>query len=138
MHSAADTEYEWAWYGKLVGAYFKSHPRIQDATIEVEDRKHPATAHLDEKWERRDEWYSFRKNPRGEVRVLLALDGKSFEGGEMGADHPIAWYHEFDGGRAFYTALGHTNESYREEAFLRHLLGALRWAAGVSGVHVEK
>lgn len=130
IHAAADTEYDWPWYGQLVGAYFKSHPRIQKAVIEVEDREHAATRHLPAKWERTDEWYSFRANPRKKVNVLMALDPDSFEGGEMGEDHPIGWYHEFEGGRAFYTGLGHTSESYTEEAFLAHLTGAISWAAG--------
>jgi type 1 glutamine amidotransferase len=130
IHSAADTEYEWEWYGRLVGAYFINHPQIQEARIVVEDRKHPATAHLDREWIRRDEWYNFRANPRERVNILLSLDTSSFEGSRMMEDHPIAWFHEFDGGRAFYTGLGHTNESFREEAFLQHLLGAIQWAAG--------
>lgn len=133
IHSAADTEYDWEWYGKLVGAYFKSHPRIQEAVIRVEDRSHPATRHLPPKWTRTDEWYSFRANPRGEeVLILMSLDTTSFEGGQMGDDHPISWFHEFDGGRAFYTGLGHTDESFAEEAFLEHMMGAIRWAAGVA------
>jgi cytochrome c len=130
IHAAADTEYEWEWYGKLVGAYFKSHPRTQEAVIQVEDRTHPATSHLADKWKRRDEWYNFRANPREHVHVLLSLDTGSFEGSEMGDDHPIAWWRELDGGRAFYTGLGHTEESFREKAFLQHLLGAIQWAAG--------
>lgn len=132
IHSAADTEYDWEWYGNLVGAYFKSHPRIQEAVIRVEDRKHPATAHLRKKWKRTDEWYNYRANPREEVHVLMSLDTESFEGSEMGDDHPISWWHEFEGGRAFYTGLGHTKESYEEEPFLKHLLGAICWAAGVA------
>lgn len=133
IHSAADTEYDWEWYGKLVGAYFKSHPRIQEAVIRVEDRNHPATRHLPPKWTRTDEWYSYRANPRGEeVFVLMSLDTKSFEGSQMGDDHPISWFQEFEGGRAFYTGLGHTEESFVEEAFLEHMMGAIRWAAGVA------
>lgn len=128
IHSAADTEYEWGWYGKLVGAYFQSHPRIQEAVIRVEDRDHPATAHLSAEWTRTDEWYNFRSNPRGEVRVLMSLDTGSFEGSEMEEDHPIAWCHTEGRGRAFYTGLGHTTESYSEPLFLEHLLGAICWA----------
>jgi cytochrome c len=130
VHSAADTEYDWEWYGKLVGAYFKSHPRTQEAVIRVEDRNHPATAHLPEEWKRTDEWYDYRTNARNEVNVLFSMDTDSYEGSKMGDDHPIAWYHTYDGGRAFYTGLGHTNESFEEEAFLKHLLGAVKWAAG--------
>lgn len=134
VHSAADTEYDWEWYGKLVGGYFKTHPRIQEAIIEVENQTHPATRHLPGQWRRADEWYSYRANPRDKgLHVLMALDTDSFEGSVMGDDHPIAWFHEFEGGRAFYTGLGHTKASYGEEAYRAHLLGAIRWAAGVTG-----
>jgi type 1 glutamine amidotransferase len=130
VHSACDTEYDWPWYGRLVGAYFKHHPEIQTATVQVEDRAHPSTAGLPARWERTDEWYDFRTNPRDDVQVLLRLDEATYRGGGMGADHPIAWYHEYDGGRAWYTAGGHTAESYREPLFLQHLLGGIEYAAG--------
>ena len=130
VHSASDTEYDWPWYGELVGAYFSHHPDIQTATIYVEDVAHPSTAGLPERWERTDEWYDFRSNPRGKVQVLARLDEASYTGGTMGADHPIAWWHTYDGGRAWYTAGGHTRESYREPLFLQHLLGGIEYAAG--------
>lgn len=129
IHSASDTEYDWAWYGRLVGAYFQGHPAIQTATIRLEDRQHPSTEPLPEPWVRRDEWYNFRTNPRANVRVLARLDEATYSGGTMG-DHPIAWYHAFDGGRAWYTAGGHTAESYSEPLFLEHLLGGIEYAAG--------
>ncbi len=135
IHSAADTEYDWPWYGRLVGAYFKTHPAIQDATVIVADRGHPSTKHLPVRWQRRDEWYEFRANPRGDVHVLATLDESTYQGGGMGDDHPIAWCHEFDGGRSFYTAGGHTKESYAEPAFLQHLLGGIRWTAGIATEH---
>ncbi|GIK18092.1 MAG: ThuA domain-containing protein [Leptolyngbya sp. PLA2] len=131
VHSASDTEYEWPWYAGLVGAYFKGHPAIQEATILVHDRDHPSTKMLPERWVRTDEWYTFRDSPRGRVHVLMSVDERTYEGGGMGDDHPIAWCHEYRGGRAWYTALGHTNESYEEPLFLEHLLGGIRWAAGV-------
>ena len=130
IHAAADTEYDWPWYGELVGGYFKSHPAVQPADLRVVDRDHPATAHLPEVWTRTDEWYNYRENPRGRVRVLIELDEASYENGGMGADHPIAWCHEFAGGRAFYTGGGHTSESFAEPEFLTHIVGAIRWAAG--------
>ncbi|MBQ72879.1 MAG: Crp/Fnr family transcriptional regulator [Planctomycetaceae bacterium] len=130
VHSAADTEYDWPWYGRLVGAYFKTHPRIQPATINVENRTFPATKFLPEKWQRTDEWYVYRENPRPKVKVLLSLDESSYEGGGMNGDHPIAWYQEYDGGRAFYTGGGHTNESYEEPMFRRHLGEAVMWSTG--------
>jgi type 1 glutamine amidotransferase len=131
VHSASDTEYDWPWYGQLVGAYFRRHPEIQTATIQVEDFAHPSTAGLPERWERTDEWYDFRANPRGTVQVLARLDEGSYAGGSMGADHPIAWCHAYDGGRAWYTAGGHTPESYREPLFLQHLLGGIEYAAAL-------
>jgi uncharacterized protein len=129
IHSATDTEYHWPWYNKLVGAYFLSHPKVQQATINVINHNHPATKTLPDKWERKDEWYNF-KNISTDIKVLATLDESSYEGGKNGSYHPIAWYHEFDGGRAFYTALGHTNESFSEPLFLQHILGGLQYAIG--------
>lgn len=130
IHSAADTEYDWPWYGQLVGAYFRSHPAVQPAEIDVIDRDHPSTRHLLARWTRTDEWYDFRSKPAEHVNVLMNLDESTYDGGRMGPDHPIAWYHHFDSGRAIYTAGGHTNESFAEPDFRAHLAGAVRWAAG--------
>lgn len=130
VHSAAATEYDWPWYGALVGAYFKGDPAVQPAAIAIADRVHPSTRNLPPRWNRTDEWYNFRSSPRGSVHVLATVDEASYSGGAMGADHPIAWYQFYDGGRAFYTALGHTRESYTEPLFLRHLLGGIQFAAG--------
>ena len=136
VHAAADTEYEWPWYGQLLGggAYFKSHPEIQTVQLEVENATHPATAHLPATLALQDEWYNFQQNPRAAVSVLMTLDESSYSPGAdaMGEDHPIAWFHEFDGGRAFYTALGHRSELYTDPLFTQHLLGGIRWAAGVA------
>ncbi|MFJ9623832.1 ThuA domain-containing protein [Streptomyces sp. NPDC101181] len=129
IHAAADTEYDWTWYGGLAGALFKSHPHIQPATVKVEDRAHDATAHLGPTWQRTDEWYDYRTNPRTSAHVLASLDESTYSGGTMGGDHPIAWCKDYRGGRAFYTGGGHTAESYAETAFRRHLLGGIRWAA---------
>jgi uncharacterized protein (TIGR03437 family) len=131
IHSASDTEYDWPWYGGLVGAYFRSHPNIQRARIKIEDAAHPSTQGLPAVWERTDEWYDFRLNPRGRVRVLATVDENSYQSGTMGADHPIAWCQLYDGGRAWYTAGGHTSESYSEALFLQHLLGGIQFAAGL-------
>jgi type 1 glutamine amidotransferase len=132
VHAATDTEYDWPFYGELVGTWFKAHPAVQPARIVVEDRGHPATAHLGATWSRSDEWYNFRDNPRPRVHVLLALDESSYTGGLMGKDHPIAWCHQVGKGRSFYTGLGHTVESFREADFRAHLLGGIRWAAGLA------
>ncbi|MER6529488.1 ThuA domain-containing protein [Streptomyces sp. NPDC001508] len=130
VHAAADTEYDWAFYGGLAGAYFQSHPAIQPATVDVEDRAHPATSGLARTWERTDEWYDYRSNPRERAHVLASLDESSYSGGTMNGDHPIAWCQDYRGGRAFYTGAGHTKESYAEPAFRQHLLGGIRWAIG--------
>ncbi|WP_327319113.1 ThuA domain-containing protein [Streptomyces sp. NBC_01235] len=128
IHAAADTEYDWAFYGGLVGAWFQSHPAIQSATVDVEDRAHPATSGLDRAWNRTDEWYNYRSNPRERVHVLASLDESSYTGGTMNGDHPIAWCQNYQGGRAFYTGGGHTTESYADPVFRRHLLGGILYA----------
>ena len=133
IHSASDTEYGWAWYGRLVGAYFASHPAIQHATVHIEDLGHASTEGLPAVWERTDEWYNFRSNPRDHVHVLARVDETSYSGGKMGADHPIAWCQEIDGGRSWYTAMGHTKESYAEPLYRLHLLGGIESAAGIGG-----
>jgi cytochrome c len=133
VHSAADTEYAWAWYGGLVGAYFKSHPSVQRASVHVVAR-HPSTADLPRNWTRTDEWYNFARNPRPSVHVLATLDERSYlpGPGAMGSDHPIAWWHAYQGGRAWYTGGGHTAEAYSDPLFRRHLLGGIRYAAGLT------
>ena len=128
VHAASTTEYGWPWYGGLAGARFDHHPDIQTATMTVEVRDHPATRHLGPTWTWTDEWYAFRANPRPSgVRVLLTVDESTYQGGTMGADHPIAWCREYAGGRSFYTALGHADAAYADAAFLAHLRGALDW-----------
>ncbi|MGK7394188.1 MAG: ThuA domain-containing protein [Candidatus Cyclobacteriaceae bacterium M3_2C_046] len=129
LHSAVDTEYSWPWYGKLAGAYFSNHPKPQQATIQVVDSQHLATRHLPKSWQRFDEWYNF-KQYNDAVNVLALLDESTYEGGTHGDFHPTSWYHQYDGGRAFYTAGGHTGESYQEPLFLQHVLGGIRYAMG--------
>jgi type 1 glutamine amidotransferase len=145
IHSASDTEYDWAWYGGLVGAYFRDHPglvnpQFQVATLNVEDRHTPATRQLGRTWTREEEWYNFRTNPRNTVHVLLSVDestydprGYSVPGGSPGmGDHPISWCQPYDGGRAFYTALGHKGVYWEEPRLLSHVLGGIEMAAGVT------
>jgi type 1 glutamine amidotransferase len=129
VHSASDTEYDWTFYGQLVGAYFSDHPAIQPATVHIEQPGHPIMTGLPNPWKRTDEWYNFRSNPRANVTVLATLDETTYSGGTMGSDHPITWAHEDLGGRAFYTAMGHAADAYSEPAFRQMLLAALRWAA---------
>jgi type 1 glutamine amidotransferase len=132
IHSAADTFHAWPWYLDMLGAEFVGHPAIQPAALVRQDPANPVTAPLPDRWDRTDEWYNFRASPRGKVRVLLSIDETSYQGGGMGADHPMAWCHEFEGGRSAYTALGHTVESWSEPLFVAHVRGALRWAAGLA------
>lgn len=136
IHSATDTEYDWPWYGELVGAYFDNHPNrpnVREAVIEVINSDHPSTGHLPERWVRSDEWYNFGYI-NDQINVLLRLDTDSYEGSDHPGYHPIAWYHEFDGGRSFYTGSGHTIESFSEPLFLDHLLGGIQYAMGTKKV----
>lgn len=132
IHSAADTEYDWSWYGNLVGAYFESHPNnpnVRQAAIVVTDKNHPSSSMLPDKWERKDEWYNYKSFYSG-LKMLMSLDESTYEGGTNGAEHPVSWYHEFDGGRAFYTGLGHTDETYSEPLYIEHLAGGIKYAIG--------
>ncbi|MDX1760692.1 MAG: ThuA domain-containing protein [Christiangramia sp.] len=128
IHSAADTEYDWPWYGDLVGAYFKGHPEVQQAEIMVKTPDHITVEHLPRNWERTDEWYNYKDINKG-LNVLLTLNEDSYKGGENGDFHPIAWYQNYiAGGKAIYTGLGHTIESYSEPDFLEHLRRCIRFA----------
>ncbi|MDT0606122.1 ThuA domain-containing protein [Croceitalea rosinachiae] len=129
IHAAADTEYDWLWYGKLVGGYFDSHPNnpnVRKATVQRIDKQHISTIHLPDSWVRNDEWYNY-KNLNSDMTVALNLDETSYEGGTNGQNHPIAWYHEVEQGRSYYTGGGHTNESFANPDFRQHLLGAITW-----------
>jgi type 1 glutamine amidotransferase len=134
VHSAADTEQGWSGYGDLLGggAWILDHPAIQTATLHRESPTHPSTAHFPASFAFTDEWYNFVANPRPQVTVLLTIDEDSYDPGPgaMGADHPIAWSHAFGGGRAWYTNLGHREETYSDGDFAAHLLGGVEWAAG--------
>jgi type 1 glutamine amidotransferase len=129
VHAAADTEYDWAWYGQLAGAYFKSHPKGVIQAKFVKQEKSKLVKNLPDEWIRTDELYNY-KNISDQIKVLYTLDEKSYTGGENGDYHPIAWYHEFDGGRAFYTGMGHTKECYVDPLFLEHLLQGINYAIG--------
>ena len=140
IHSATDTEYDWPWYGRLAGAWFNGHPNnpnIRKGTFRVIDKNHPSTQGLPDRLEREDEFYNFKSIDPG-IHVLVDIDEKSYEGGTNGDRHPMSWYHDFDGGRAFYTNMGHTEATYSEPAFLRHLLGGLRYAMGSGTVDFSR
>lgn len=129
IHSAADTEYGWPWYEELVGAWFKSHPPDLQTTDAVFEGERPL---LERRWRVTDELYNYRSNPRDKVRVIATVDERGYEGGTMGADHPIAWCRSMGAGRTWYTGLGHRVEMYADATFRAHLLRGLRFAAGLS------
>ncbi len=136
IHAAADCEYDWGWYGRLVGAYFLDHPGINDsfpnvqqALLTIVDTNHLATKNIHGNWKRTDEFYSFKKISK-DINVLINIEESSYNGGKNGKNHPMAWFHEYDGGRAFYTEFGHTDATYSEPQFLQHLLGGIQYAIG--------
>ena len=128
VHSASDTEYEWQWYGNLVGAYFRNHSNVVDAKILTSDNTHKITEHLNPEWIIEDEWYNF-DYLSDNINVLLKLDESSYEGGEHPDYHPITWYHKYDGGRSFYTALGHKKEVFKDQRFIKLLEKGILYAS---------
>ncbi|WP_184543827.1 ThuA domain-containing protein [Mucilaginibacter sp. FT3.2] len=137
IHAAADTEYDWGWYGRLMGDWFYDHPGIHDknpnvqtGTYNVVDADNDATRHLPKVWKRTDEFYSFKKALAPDVHVLITLDESTYKGGKRMGLHPATWYHDYDGGRAFYTAMGHTDESYKDDNYLKMLAAGIKYAIG--------
>jgi type 1 glutamine amidotransferase len=137
IHAATDFEYDWQWYGQLVGGYFLGHPRnnIQEAVLNVIDHDNISTKHLPSQWKRKDEYYSYKPGMDKDLHFLITLDENTMAYGtqtelKMGSFHPLAWYHDFEGGRAFYTELGHTDETYADPLFLEHLMGGIKYAMG--------
>lgn len=128
IHAAADTEYDWPWYNNLVGGYFQSHPNPQTALYNVENKNHPAVSFMPDSFRRHEEIYNFKSFKKELVNVLITVDERSYSGGKMGSYHPIAWYHTYDGGRAFYTAWGHDAKAFKEPLFLQHITAAINWA----------
>ncbi len=133
VHAATDTEYEWPWYGQLAGAWFQDHPitpsNVQKGKFIVTEKDHWATKGMPDTFEREDEFYSF-KNISPNINVVLTIDEKTYQGGSNPDFHPMSWYQEFDGGRSFYTAMGHTDETYEEPLFLNHLWAGIHFAIG--------
>ena len=129
IHAATDCEYDWPWYDKMIGANFLSHPQQQEAKLIIVDNTHPSTKHLPPTWTRKDEWYNF-KNLNPDVKVLIKIDETSYTGGKNGDNHPMAWYQDFEGGKVFYTELGHTIESYSDPLYLKHVLGGIQYVMG--------
>ncbi|MES2777701.1 MAG: ThuA domain-containing protein [Bacteroidota bacterium] len=132
IHAAADTEYDWAWYTQLVGRMFVSHPMIQTTRLQVIDDNFPGmkTFKTGQLWT--DEWYEYGPEKVTGLKYLMSIDEKSYnpkKPGSMGDTHGISWYHQFDGGRAFYTGLGHLPAIYSDQQFLDHIYGGIYWAA---------
>lgn len=133
IHAASDTEKEWDWFTEMIGATFKDHPKVQNATLNINtESRHPAINHLNTTEVFMDEWYNFIKPVGQHISVLATLDETSYEGKKMNTDnHPISWHHIFDGGRVFYTGLGHTHEIYEDSRYYKHIEGAIQWASGL-------
>ena len=143
VHSASDTEYEWPWYTQLVGRMFRIHPVIQTAELEVIDRTFPGLERMPDRFRYTDEYYEFGEEMSDSLNYMLTIDEDTYNpvadwgrvaGDGMGEFHPLAWYQEFDGGRSFYTALGHLPAVYSDELFLEHLYGGIYWAATGKGL----
>ena len=126
-HSATDTLYGWSDYGRLVGAYFKEHPWVQDATVTVEDTSHPISSGLGASFRLLEEYYTFRENPRPSVHVLLSLNAASV--GAAGGDYPLAWTQTVGRGRSYYNALGHFSETWNDARFQNQMRNAVQWVA---------
>jgi hypothetical protein len=145
VHSAADTEYGWPWYTKMVGHMFHVHPAVQSAVLQVRDRNFPGMERFAARTLFTDEWYEFGP-ASSKLNYLLTVDESTYkpeaawpnrQGKGMGAFHPVSWYQPYDGGRAFYTALGHLPATYRDPGFLHHLYGGIYWAATGRGFRAE-
>lgn len=135
-HAASDTELEWEWYVSMIGAAFAGHPKPQKAIVHIDKTlEHPAVEHLNEKEEFFDEWYNFKEPVADYVNVLARLDETSYKGKRMGMEHPITWYHYYDGARVFYTGLGHTVASYSDERLIEQVTKGIEWAAGNTHVN---
>jgi type 1 glutamine amidotransferase len=131
IHGATECEKNWQWYGNLVGAYLKGHPSIQPGVLTIVDSTFIATKFLPRHWKWTDEWYTYQwMYP--DLHILITLDENSYnlekEEFRIGPGHPVAWYHEYDGGRSFYTALGHNDEALSDPLYLQHILGGIEYA----------
>jgi uncharacterized protein len=140
IHSASDTEYDWEWYTKLVGRMFQIHPVIQTAKINIVDSLFPGVEGFTGNRLWTDEWYEFGPEKTSGIKNILTIDESTYnpkvewahrnkKGVGMGKLHPAAWYHNYDGGRSFYTALGHLPVVYSDPIFLHHLYAGIYWAA---------
>lgn len=128
VHAAADCEYDWPWYGQLVGGYFDGHPsnpNVQEGEAYVTNANHASMVGFPARWKTKDEFYNYKQMPKDLV-ILAKIDEKSYREGKMGDNHPIAWYHDYDGGKSFYTGFGHSDYNFYDAIFLKHLLGGIQ------------
>lgn len=146
VHSAADTEYDWPWYTRMVGHMFHIHPEVQTAVLKVEQANFPGMERFAPRTLFTDEWYEYGPARSDQLVYLLSVDESSYrpyakwdgrEGKGMGSFHPVSWYQYYDGGRAFYTGLGHLAGAYDDPAFLHHLFGGIYWAATGRGIAAD-
>jgi type 1 glutamine amidotransferase len=145
IHAASACKGEDEWYRKLIGRTFTDHPEEQTGVLQVRNKNHPATMHLPDRWIWTDEWYAFTEPLTENLKVLMTVDESTYDPDRtwddpnrhtgMGAFHPIAWYQEYDGGRSFYTALGHLAGAYKDPWFLEHIYGGIFWAATGLGLY---
>ena len=134
IHSASGTERKWKWFKQLLGATFYWHDKYQPFTVNIIDAKHPSVAHLPRKWVRvkGDEFY-YLKQMNVNLHVVAVNDATTLEGENerrldtFGDVFPSVWCQEFDGGRSWYTSLGHGKEDYMDEEFRKHILGGIEW-----------
>ncbi|HEX7366599.1 MAG TPA: ThuA domain-containing protein [Pelobium sp.] len=131
VHAASDTEKKWSWYSDMIGAVFSHHPKIQQAALKTANLYKPFFGKDFKERQTQDEWYNFKEAVAPYVNVLTYLDETSYTGGEMKGNHPITWFHHFDGGRVFYTGLGHVDAQYDDANFLNELTIAVKWAGGL-------
>lgn len=158
IHSAADTEYDWPFYGRLLaGGRFLCHPLEQPGVIVRESAHHISTAHLPKRWQLPiEEFYSFKANPRRRAHVLLGIDESTYRqdpntsylpsqdypdgyapvSGVMG-DHPMCWQHRVGDGLSWYTALGHEVNMYLDQDYRRHILGGILTATRHGRSHLR-
>lgn len=143
IHSASDTEYDWEWYTKMVGHMFYIHPKIQTAKLRVVNANFPGMETMPSSRVWTDEWYQYQDATVDDLNYLITVDETTFDpkvqwgekiGNGMGEFHPISWYHDYDGGRAFFTGMGHVPATFSDPVFLDHLYGGIWWAATGRGI----
>jgi type 1 glutamine amidotransferase len=134
IHSASGTERNWTWFKLMLGATFLRHPPFQPFTVHVLDPKHPAVKNLPVKWDTKDEFYLFREfNPAikvlifSDLSVIKESNQKTVTPDVFGNRYPSVWCQEFDGGRTWYSALGHDRNDYSNPVYLAHIIEGLKW-----------